>query len=136
MSLGADIAAALPGLRAQAESLMVDSCVVTSTGEPVWDEPAGEWTAPDGVTVYAGKCRVQLPNVAESNPVAGETEWTVQAAIVSLPVAGSEAVRIGHTGVLTSGVFDSRLSGTVYRVTGEHKKTHATARRLRCEETT
>jgi len=136
MSLGADIAAALPGLRAQAESLMVDSCVITSGGEPVWDEAAGEWSTPDGSVVYSGKCRVQLPNVAESNPVAGETEWTVTAAVVSLPVAGSEGVRIGHTVTVTSGVFDSRLSGTVYRVTGEHKKTHATARRLRCEETT
>jgi hypothetical protein len=134
--LGDAIAAELPYLRAQAESLMVDACIISSAGDPVWDEADGEWTTPDGSAVYTGKCRIQVPNVAEQNPTAGETEWTVQAVIVSLPVAESGAVRVGHSVVVTSATFDPRLDGKTFRVAAEHAKTHATARRLRCEEVT
>lgn len=135
--LGHDIAAALPDLRAQAESLMVDACTITGGGgEPAWDDSAGEWTTSAGSTVYAGKCRVQVPNVAEQNADAGEREWTIQAAIVSLPVAGSEAVQVGHVITITDCPWDVSLEGVTFRVTAEHRKTHATARRLRCEELT
>ena len=132
--LGHDVAAALPEMRAHAESLMVDACTVTGPGgEPVWDEDAGEYTTPAGAVIYTGKCRVQVPNVAEQNADAGEAEWTVQAAIVSLPVGGSEGVQVGHKVTIPAAAHDSALAGAVYTVTAGHAKTQATARRLRCE---
>lgn len=135
--LGHDIAAALPEMRAQAESKMVDACVITGGGgAPVWNETTGQYDTPAGVTVYDGKCEVQVPNVAEQSADVGEHEWTVQAAIVKLPVIGSEGAQIGHTVTITASTNDPQLVGCVYAVTGEHHKTYATARRLRCNEVT
>ena len=136
--IGHDLSAALPGLRLQAESMMVDACIVSApgSGEPTWDDESGQWVPPSGGTSYSGKCRVQVPNVAENEADAGERAWTVQAAIVSLPVSGSESVGVGHTVTITAAAHDSALVGRVYTVTAEHQKTYATARRLRCEEVT
>ena len=135
--IGNDVAVALQELRAQAESLMVDTCIITAGGgTPTWDDANGQWNAPAATTVYEGKCRVQVPNVAENEADAGERAWTVQSALVNLPVSGSESVQVGHTVTITSASLDGALSGRVYTVTADHSKSFATARRLRCEEVT
>ena len=41
MNLGADIAAALPQLRRQAESMMRDECTITRAGTQTWDDATG-----------------------------------------------------------------------------------------------
>ena len=134
--LGDAITAALPELRALAESLMVDTCTVTraSSGAPVVDNnngtvtPAGRWT------IYSGPCRVQVPDAVEKIEEAGGDSLSVQAAIISLPIAGSESVAVGDVVTVTGATFDAELSGVTYVVRGLHRKTHATSRRLRCEE--
>lgn len=131
------IASTLAAGRERAESGMTDTCRITkSGGEPVLDEETGEYVDPPRITVYEGKCRVQVPNVAESNPDAGERQWTVQAAFVQLPIEGTEDARVGQRVEMLSVVHDSALQGRTYRVTGLHHKSHATSRRLRCEEAT
>jgi predicted RecA/RadA family phage recombinase len=116
--------------------MMVDTCTITraSAGAPVVDNNSGTVTPAAPATIYAGPCRVQLPDAVEKAEEAGGDALSVQAAIISLPVAGSEAVAVGDVVTLTSATFDADLSGVTYVVRGLHRKSHATARRLRCEE--
>ena len=115
---------------------MVDTCTITraSTGAPVVDNNNGTVTPAAPATIYAGPCRVQLPDAVEKAEDAGGDALSVQAAIISLPVAGSEAVAVGDVVTVTSATFDADLADVDYVVRGLHRKSHATARRLRCEE--
>ena len=88
MSLHDAIAAELPYLRAQAESLMVDTCEITAAGEPVWDEGDGIFTPGAATTVYEGKCRLRKPSAAPRDTESGETTWAVDDYVLSLPVVG------------------------------------------------
>ena len=136
MTLADAIAATLPELRAHAESMMVDTCTVTraSAGAPVVDNNSGTVTPAAPRTIYSGPCRVQVPDAVEKAEEAGGDALSVQAAIISLPVAGSEAVAVGDVVTVTSATFDADLAEVDYVVRGLHRKSHATARRLRCEE--
>src|SRR5688500_15713819 len=90
MNLGTDIAAALPELRAQAESLMQDACEVTvpGAGRGPWNEETGTYDPPPPVVLYAGKCRVRQPNTGGNQSEAGEATFNVSDRIVSLPLSG------------------------------------------------
>lgn len=122
--------------RRAAESLMVDACTVTraSSGAPVVDNNNGTVTPAAPRTIYSGPCRVQVPDAVEKIEEAGGDSLSVQAAIISLPIAGSESVAVGDVVTVTGATFDAELSGVTYVVRGLHRKTHATSRRLRCEE--
>ena len=111
MSLADDIAAVLPELRAQAESLMVDSCRITGPGEgdPVWDPDSGTYTDPAPVVVFEGRC--QLPKVEPSGQSvdSGETNWAVGIVQIKLPMSAAPgeagdplAVADGHSVEVTS----------------------------------
>jgi len=136
VTLADAIAATLPELRAHAESMMVDTCTITraSTGAPVVDNNNGTVTPAAPATIYAGPCRVQVPDAVEKIEEAGGDALSVQAAIISLPVAGSEAVAVGDVVTVTSATFDADLAEVDYVVRGLHRKSYATARRLSCEE--
>ncbi len=136
MTLADAIAATLPELRAHAESMMVDACTVTraSSGAPVVDNNSGTVTPAAPATIYSGPCRVQVPDAVEKIEEAGGDSLSVQAAIISLPIAGSESVAVGDVVTVTSATFDADLADVDYVVRGLHRKSHATARRLRCEE--
>lgn len=132
--IGADVATWLPELRAHAESLMQDSCTITAPGAPVWDEDTGAYVPGAATVLYAGRCRVQVPESVPGAPVAGEAEWTTSAVVVSVSVAGSESVAVGATVTITSATHDTALDDAEFRVVGiPLAKSHATARRLRCE---
>ena len=122
--------------RRAAESLMVDACTVTraSSGAPVVDNNNGTVTPAAPRTIYSGPCRVQVPDAVERIEEAGGDSLSVQAAIISLPIASSESVAVGDVVTVTGATFDAELSGVTYVVRGLHRKSHATARRLRCEE--
>jgi len=131
------LTAALESGRALAEQLMTDAVIITAPGEgePVFDPETGDYSTPEPVTLYEGKCRVQVPNVMETTPEYGGREVTVQTAILSVPV-GVEDVPVGATATITAAAFDPDLVGAVYRVTALHHKSQPTARRFRVEETT
>ena len=133
MMLGPDVVATLPGLRAQAESLMVDACTVTRAGEPFWDEVTGTYTPGAGSTLYTGKCRVRMPDASSSETEAGEASWSLRGAVVSLPVVGSESVRVGDVVTVTASVWDAALVGQAFTVAGLHSQSLSSARRLKCE---
>ena len=129
MSLGDDIAAALPDLRAHAESLMWDSCVITGDGgAPVWNDETGTYDSPAGSTIYSGKCRLRMPRAAGNRVDSGEASWAVDDGVLSLPVDGSQAVTAGPVAVVTLGL-DPLVSVTV-TVQATHAQTASTARRL------
>ncbi len=136
MSLSLAIAAELPTLRREAEALMVDSCTVTraGVGPGTVNETTGAVTPPAPTTVYTGRCRVQVPQAVPSEQDAGGAPVAVQPTAVSLPVVGSEGVEVGDVVTITAATFDASLVGVTYVVRGLHRKTHATARRLRVEE--
>ena len=110
VSFGDDIAAALPELRALAESLMLDQCVVTgSGGTPVWDEATGTYSTPDGGTVYAGRCQLAKGAPAGQDTQSGEASWVTGSVVLKLPMTvglGDEgdplAVATGHSVTVTS----------------------------------
>ena len=48
--------------RMKIEALMIDTCRITRPGDgvPVFDEDTGQYTNPEPVVVYEGKCRIQV----------------------------------------------------------------------------
>lgn len=131
MNLGADIAAALPGFRTQAESLMKDQCTVTrGTSDPVFNPNSGQYEPGAGNQVYAGKCRIQSGTTQASNPEAGGAVFTVERVVLQLP-HGTD-LEIGDVATITVSV-NPALVGNQYRVTGLGEKTHATAARYTVE---
>ena len=135
--LGHDIAAALPELRAHAESLMVDACTITRAGSGVStiDEATGTVVPPAGTTVYDGPCRVQRPGTSTAPRAdTGGYEIGVGTLFAQLPIDAT-GVRRGDTFTVT-GATDPDLLGVDARVEANLAKTHATKRTLICEEAT
>lgn len=134
MTLGDDLAAALPELRAHAESMMTDTIrlerVTGSAPHPTTLEMVDTYE-----TVYEGKGRWQRPNVQASESVVGGVEFGVNAVTVQLPIAVTVAAR-GQRATCLASQTDPALPGTKATVLGVPNKTHATKRRLLCEEVT
>lgn len=137
MSLGSDVAAALPELRVQAESLMVSTCTITrGGGAGVWNEATGAYDA-TATTIYSGPCRL----IFRSNSVVRETDAQGQFLLeqepqLSLPVVGSETVTVGDAVTITANPYDAAMVGLTLRIAGIHTQTQATARRFPVEVVT
>ena len=135
MSLGADIAAALPELRAQAESLMVDACTIRrATGETTID-PVSLADVPVYAVVWSGPCRVQRSGaLAPSEQSPGGYEFGLNSVLWQLPIA-STGIRRGDVAELDAigPVTDPALLGLVATVQADLTKTHPTKRTLVCE---
>jgi hypothetical protein len=127
--IGAVLAGALPMLRAQAESAMLDTCTVRPvTGV---DESTGAPTL--GTAVYTGKCKVQTSQAQEANPEAGGAVYTVQRYAGHVPV-DAFVPAVGHVVTITAASLDAGLVGRQYRVVALLHKTLATAYRLAVTE--
>lgn len=122
--------------RALAEGLMEDACLVTRPGSRTGTDPVtGKDVISAALQVYAGPCRVQLPGSQEDVRRAGDRSWTVQRLTLSLPMSAA-SVEVGDVVEVTATALDLGLLGRRYRVVESFAKTHATARRLSCEEVT
>lgn len=135
--LGADIQAALPDLRAAAESKMVDSCMiveVTTSGDP---DPATSLPAEKRTTIYAGRCEYRAADTQARSVDSGGRQLVQQGATLKIPVdaPGSAAVRVGHIATVILATNDPTADPVVVTVTGTHQQTYATARRLPVEVT-
>lgn len=114
---------------------MVDACeIVAFTGPGSTDPDTGVWSRPSE-SLYAGMCRVQSGDALPLTPDYGGAEVTVDAATVSIPIAAPD-VAVGATVTITASVYDPHLEGAVFTVSSVLRKSHATARRLRCEVVT
>lgn len=123
--------------RAFAEALMVATCRITEdgAGDPVFNDTTGQYDEPDRVTVYEGKCRIQVRGDRASHEAeAGDREVVTQEPELQLPVAGTEGVAVNHQVEILTNPRDESLVDRVFTVTSRHEKTHATARRLRVTE--
>lgn len=136
MSLGRDIAEALPSLRAEAESMMRDSVLVEFlTGGTVRDPVTLEDT-PAYATVHEGPARIQRTGqVSPSEQVVGEVEFGINTVIVQLPL-GAVGVKKGHRVTVTAvgPLSDPDLLGLKATVRANLTKSHPTKRTLVCEE--
>lgn len=135
MSLGADVQAALPQLRAQAESLMIDACTISGGTTSVFNEETFEYETVTAET-YSGPCRLRFAATAVQDVEAAGQLLVVQRATLSLPIATSGAVLEGHVATITACVNDPALVGRKFRIEGGHHQTFATARRFPVEEIT
>lgn len=130
--LGDAIDAALPELRAQALSLMVDRCVIR---EP--DSWAGEvLTEGDVAWQHAGSdeipCRIRMDNTEPKTVVVGGEVQTIVRLTVSLPMDVCPVVDQIIT--VVSSVQDASLAGRRFDVLAAGVGSHVTARRVSCQE--
>ena len=119
--LGADIAAALPGLRAQAESLMVDTCRIRrpigQTTDPLSGESVPVYRVPD---VYVGPCKVQDTGNQAREVDSGSSLATLTSLEVHVPVS-AESVAAGDF---------IEVGARKFRADRPHRKTWQTAQRI------
>lgn len=134
MALVDDILRALPVFRAEAESLMLDTCTITRPGTPVTDPNTGDVTNTP-TNVYTGKCKVQSKDSATANPEAGEATFTVVSRQVHIP-ANSADVQDGDVVTITASRLNAFTVGKQYRVSGFTPDTFDTAARLPVKEMT
>lgn len=132
MSLVDDILRALPVFRAEAESLMLDTCTITRPGTPVTNQDTGDVTNTP-TTVYEGKCKVQSKDSATSNPEAGEATFTVVSRQVHIP-ANSADVQDGDVVTITASRLNAFTVGKQYRIAGFTPDSFDTAFRLPVKE--
>ena len=117
--LGDDIAAALPELRAQAESTLTDSCELQRKAGRTIDPTNG--MATDTWTTYATvPCKLRDGAVLPSSQRAGEQDLTGLRLILAVPVSVA-GVRVGDRAV---------LSGLTVYISGVPRGTHMVLQRL------
>lgn len=122
-------AGALSRGRCMAESLMVDTCVVTRlTGETVTDPVTGVDTEVT-IEVYSGKAKSQTYEGYEQITQTGGHTYTVQRYSVHFPV-GSFVPQVGDVITWTACQHDPSLVGTSERIAGLFSKSYATAQRV------
>lgn len=131
MSLGYDIAQALPGLRVEAESRMTDSCLITRPGDRVFDEDAGEW-ASEPATVYAGKCRLKPPTTGAVDGDAAGRLVVVSSLALHLPVSAGEVLPGDMVEVVGSETRPAQI-GRMFSVAAPFDGSQTTALRYRVE---
>lgn len=111
---------------------MADACTVKhQTGETM--DPVTLQMTSTYSTIYTGKCRIQITATVALMPEAGERVVTTQRVTIQLPMTVT-GVQVDDVVEITTSVHDADLVGRVYRVRSQFAKTHATARRLECEE--
>jgi len=139
VTLGTDLAAALLELRAQAESLMLDTCTVGNPTGTITNETTGvvtvTYTNVYGPTIapYYGKFKMQSTTGAPANPTVGGATFTVLRSEAHFPV-GAFTPDDGQVVRPTAVVLDPLLVGRVFRVVSLLHKSMATAYRLGVEE--
>jgi len=123
--------ARLGAMQARADSLMTDTCTIKRQSGTAMNATTLAME-PTYTTIYSGKCRVQLRDTVATQPDAGERAHAIVRTILQVPVS--------VTGVLVDDVVtitasaDADLATRTLRVRSAFHKTHATARRLECEE--
>ena len=116
MTLGSDLAAALPLLRAEAESRMTET-VIAGTFKDGTDENGDATRVPDAVR-YEGRGRIRYGSLAASNDLNQVAQPVVmQSPFLSVPW-GSPRLFEGDDVVVPASGSDPLLVGRTYRVAG------------------
>jgi hypothetical protein len=130
------VAALLANGRAAAEALMTDTGYVRRAGALTTDPDTGV-VAPSWSNVYAssgtpGVLRVQQ-HAGTTAEVGGVAQADLAGLVVSLPITATGIIP-GDQVVIVTAAHDTGLPARVFTVTRVLAKSHATARRLWCEE--
>lgn len=142
VNLATDVAEALTEGRALIESLMTDTCTVTRVDPDAeqgeMDPDTMQYPDAEPLTVYAGKCRVQIKSViaSSSDADAGDRRGVVQEFELQLPIDGTDDIAVNDVVRMDSAAHDASLVGREFTVAARHEKSQATARRLRVQEVT
>ena len=134
--IGDDLAAALPELRAQAESMMRDTVRVERETGTTTPDPVTLEEVPVFALVLESKGRVQRSGqLSPRETVAGEVEFGVNALMVQLPLSAA-GIKKGDRLTVTAidAASDPDLLGLVATVQANLTKSHPTKRTLVCEE--
>lgn len=124
VTLGDAVTLALPELRAQAESMMVDTCVIkrpTGTASGSLGEDVTTYADP---AVYSGPCKVQDRDISPTDAESGSRTADVLRSELHLPVSA---------GPFAAGDVVFMDDEPVWRVLAPHVKTWQTAQRLPVE---
>lgn len=125
MTLGDDIAAVLPELRAQAESMMRDTVKITRHGPEVLDPETGNYV-PSVTTIYEGKCRLVMRSSVVQDVDAQSQLQALQGPRLDVPVEGTAGIKPDDLFEITAG----DEAGVGGRVAGLFPQSLKTARRL------
>lgn len=113
---------------------MVDACLIQHRTGETTDPDTGVVTPAYG-TVYAGKCRVQQqPGIARPATPGEAYVWLTKFEL-QLPMSVT-GVDTDDLVTITVSVLDADLTGRVWHARALAHKTHATSRRIQCEEVT
>lgn len=135
MTLGAEIIAALPEMRAHVESLMTDACKIRRATGATTTDPTTFAVTPVVETIYAGRCKVQSHEAFEQERESAAATVRIARVRVDVPV-GAVEVLPGDVVTITA-AEDPLLVGHHYRlVVPAPYKSHATAYRVAAEELT
>lgn len=132
MSLGADVAAALPALRAQAESRMTETISVGLLVDGT-DPETGDPTQTVEAPVYGGPGRIRWASSTVSDMEGAGEQVAVQRPVLSVPV-GSPRLFDGMGVSVTGSTADGLLVGRVFTVQGGPVSGQVTATRYLLEE--
>lgn len=126
--LGDDLTAVLPELRAQAASLRTAACTITRPStDGTFDPETGTTTYPE-TTIYEGECRLRAPSLADRETFSGEHEFTLQDAVLSLPIE-AVGLKTNDLVTVTASAMDPDLIGRQYTLIAVHRGSQITARR-------
>lgn len=120
--------------RRQAQSIMVDSCVILRYGlVPVTNPETGTVTPSSVAEVYGGQCRIsQSVKNARPYTVGEAQEWLIRLQL-QLPVTAT-GVQINDHVTIVATVLDPDLVGKTFVIREIAAGTHITSRRLQMEE--
>lgn len=116
--------------RKQAEALMESTVVITRAGADTVNESTGAVVPGTASTIYTGKGRLRMSDARANEVVAAGQSVAVQQPILSVPVVGSEGVRVNDIATITSDL-DTKV--VVARIASMNAQTFATARRFQVE---
>lgn len=130
--IGADVAAALPELRAQAESRMSETVVAGWLVDGT-DPNSGEPTQVVQAPAYEGPGRIRWASSTVSDAQGSGEPISVQEPVLSIPV-GSPRLLDGMAVVVSASTVDGLLVGRVFTVQGSPVSGQVTAARYLLEE--
>jgi hypothetical protein len=134
VSLGADIAAALPELRAAAESMMRATFRITRAGGETWN-PETLQNDSTLTTVYEGPGRLRAINTQDKGGDAADQAFIESQFTLSLPIVGSEGIEKDDVAECVEDPSDAAMTGRRFVVTWPAAQSDASARRLPVRET-
>lgn len=118
--------------RKAAEKRMTATAIVRRPAGETVDEHDRVVTAYD--TVHEGKCRITSQLAQESNPVAGEYQYTVQRRGYHIPVGAADLHVNDVVEITAAPPRDAYLVGNKYRIVATLEQSDATAQRYAVEE--